>query len=82
MADPPAQPPALAHQKDDDDDGEEGASPVVAGQVRQRRRRRKDPGQEEWAAHMPTIKRLYMEEKRPLKQVMEIMARDYGFVRM
>lgn len=81
MADP-APPPTVAHQEDDDDEeeGGKGASPVAA-QVPQRRRMR-DPSQEEWAAHMPTIKRLYIDEKRPLKQVMEIMARDYGFVRM
>lgn len=80
MADP-APPPTVAHQEDDDEEeGGKGASPVAA-QVPQRRRRR-DISQEEWAAHMPTIKSLYIDEKRPLKQVMEIMARDYGFVRM
>lgn len=36
----------------------------------------------EWATHMPTIKRLYIDEERPLREVMEIMSRDYGFNRM
>lgn len=36
---------------------------------------------QEWAAHMPTIKRLYIEEERPLREVMDIMSRDHSFVR-
>lgn len=36
----------------------------------------------EWAIHMPTIKRLYIDEERPLREVMEIMSKDYGFNRM
>lgn len=36
-------------------------------------------GQYDWAHHMPTIKRLYVDEKRNLKDVKEIMEREYGF---
>lgn len=41
---------------------------------------RRDANQE-WAAHMPAIKRLYIDEDRPLREVMDIMSRDYGFIR-
>lgn len=34
---------------------------------------------DEWSLHMPHIKSLYIDENRPLKEVMRIMARDYNF---
>lgn len=33
----------------------------------------------EWELHKSTIQRLYVAEKRKLREVMEIMNRDYGF---
>jgi len=34
---------------------------------------------EEWDAHQETIRRLYLDEKRPLKDVVVIMETHYGF---
>lgn len=34
---------------------------------------------EDWAAHRPTITRLYAEEDRTLREVIEIMKRDHSF---
>ena len=36
------------------------------------------PTAEDWTRHRPLIKRLYVDEDRTLKDVMAIMARDYG----
>ncbi|KAI1329946.1 Clr5 domain-containing protein [Xylariaceae sp. FL0255] len=34
---------------------------------------------EDWDAHQGTIRRLYLDEKRPLKDVVVIMESEYGF---
>ncbi|KAI0447243.1 hypothetical protein F4803DRAFT_546458 [Xylaria telfairii] len=34
---------------------------------------------DDWDAHQATIRRLYLDEKRPLKDVVVIMETDYGF---
>ncbi|KAI2639395.1 Clr5 domain-containing protein [Xylaria nigripes] len=34
---------------------------------------------EAWDAHQETIRRLYLDEKRPLKDVVVIMESEYGF---
>lgn len=34
----------------------------------------------DWAKYMPLIKQLYLEEDRPLKEVMRIMEEEHGFV--
>ncbi|KAI0188007.1 Clr5 domain-containing protein [Xylaria flabelliformis] len=34
---------------------------------------------EDWDAHQETIRRLYLDEKRPLKEVVVIMESEYGF---
>jgi hypothetical protein len=44
----------------------------------QRTTRKRLPA-ETWEAKRPIIARLYQEEKRPLKEVMDIMQRDYEF---
>lgn len=36
------------------------------------------PTESEWLRHRSTIKRLYLNEHRPLKEVMDIMKRDHG----
>lgn len=33
----------------------------------------------DWDTHLETIRRLYMDEERPLKETMEIMAEEHGF---
>ncbi|KAG6357967.1 hypothetical protein INS49_013850 [Diaporthe citri] len=38
------------------------------------------PSINDWSRHRPTIKRLYINERKTLKEVMDIMARDYNFV--
>lgn len=35
------------------------------------------PNEEDWATHRSTIKRLYLDENKTLKEVMEIMNREY-----
>jgi hypothetical protein len=40
---------------------------------------KKYPVPEEWLAHRPTIKRLYQDEDRTLKEVMEIMKKEHNF---
>lgn len=32
-----------------------------------------------WTTYKPIIQRLYIEEKRPLKEVMKVMEREHGF---
>ncbi|KAL1861797.1 hypothetical protein Daus18300_008613 [Diaporthe australafricana] len=41
---------------------------------------RHGPSVQDWSRHRPTIKRLYIDERKKLKEVMDIMARDYNFV--
>ncbi|ROW07239.1 hypothetical protein VMCG_03752 [Cytospora schulzeri] len=38
------------------------------------------PSRYDWSKHMSTIKRLYIDEDRPLKEVMEIMQKDHNFI--
>jgi hypothetical protein len=35
---------------------------------------------QEWEAQKPTIERLYVIEGRPLKDVIEILSREFGFI--
>ena len=35
------------------------------------------PNEEDWATHRSTIKTLYLDENKTLKEVMEIMNREY-----
>lgn len=37
------------------------------------------PAKSEWARHKQTIRRLYIDEKRPLKDVMDYMETHYTF---
>lgn len=34
---------------------------------------------QEWESHRETITRLFWDENRPLREVVEIMSRDHGF---
>ena len=36
------------------------------------------PREEDWERHRETIKRLYLDKKKPLREVMVIMAREHG----
>lgn len=38
------------------------------------------PTKHDWAAHMPTMKRLFIDEDKTLNEVMGIMSREYGFI--
>jgi hypothetical protein len=38
------------------------------------------PSNEDWLSHQFLIKELYLDEKRTLKEVMEIMARKHKFI--
>lgn len=38
------------------------------------------PSRYDWSKHMATIKHLYIDEDRPLKEVMEIMQKEHNFV--
>lgn len=42
-------------------------------------RQRQGPSTFEWNSQMPTIKRLYMDEDRTLKEVVRIMSVEHGF---
>ncbi|CAG9994075.1 unnamed protein product [Clonostachys byssicola] len=48
------------------------------GAIQQRKTRKRIPS-EQWEAKRPIITKLYQVEKRSLKEVMEILERDYGF---
>ena len=39
---------------------------------------RKGPSQEDWSRYELTIKRLYLDEDKPLKDLISIMEREYG----
>lgn len=41
--------------------------------------RRRGKADDVWETHKDTIKALYIDQGRSLKEVMEIMKRDYGF---
>jgi hypothetical protein len=49
------------------------ASNLVAGDYRQ------GPSAEQWLEVQGVVQELYVTEKRPLKEVREILARDYNF---
>ncbi|KUI56462.1 hypothetical protein VP1G_03775 [Cytospora mali] len=38
------------------------------------------PSRYDWSKHMSAIKRLYIDEDRPLKEVMEVMQKEHNFV--
>lgn len=38
------------------------------------------PSRYDWSKHISTIKRLYIDEDKPLKEVMEIMQKDHNFI--
>lgn len=38
-----------------------------------------DVSRDPWAAYKPIIKRLYIEEQRPLREVMQIMQAEHAF---
>lgn len=38
------------------------------------------PSRYDWSKHMSAIKRLYIDEDRPLKEVMEIMQKEHNFI--
>lgn len=37
------------------------------------------PRKDVWAQHMPIIRRLYLDEARPLREVMDTMENEHGF---
>jgi hypothetical protein len=43
-------------------------------------KQRNGPSTFEWNSHMPTIRRLYMDEDRTLKEVVRIMRDEHGFI--
>lgn len=38
------------------------------------------PSRYDWSKHMSAIKRLYIDEDKPLKEVMEIMQKEHNFI--
>lgn len=38
------------------------------------------PSRYDWSKHMPTIKHLYIEEDKTLKEVMGIMEKEHNFI--
>lgn len=57
----------------DDRDSDEITSPKTSGGGR-------CPSRYDWSKHMPTIKHLYIEEDKTLKEVMGIMEKEHNFI--
>lgn len=57
----------------DDHDSDENTSPKTSGGGR-------CPSRYDWSKHMPTIKHLYIEEDKTLKEVMGIMEKEHNFI--
>ena len=57
----------------DDRDSDENTSPKTSGGGR-------CPSRYDWSKHMPTIKHLYIEEDKTLKEVMGIMEKEHNFI--
>lgn len=57
----------------DDRDSDETTSPKTSGGGR-------CPSRYDWSKHMPTIKHLYIEEDKTLKEVMGIMEKEHNFI--
>ncbi|KAI3400412.1 hypothetical protein diail_3429 [Diaporthe ilicicola] len=57
----------------DDQDSDEITSPKTSGGGR-------CPSRYDWSKHMPTIKHLYIEEDKTLKEVMGIMEKEHNFI--
>lgn len=53
------------------DAAETSARPLKSGRT---------PSRYDWSKHKPTIKRLYIDEDKTLKEMLEIMQRDHNFV--
>lgn len=57
----------------DDRDSDDNTSPKTPGGGR-------CPSRYDWSKHMPTIKHLYIEEDKTLKEVMGIMEKEHNFI--
>ncbi|KAG6353658.1 hypothetical protein INS49_005366 [Diaporthe citri] len=57
----------------DDHDSDENTSPKTSSGGR-------CPSRYDWSKHMPTIKHLYIEEDKTLKEVMGIMEKEHNFI--
>lgn len=60
----------------DDRDSDDNTSPKTSGGGGGGR----CPSRYDWSKHMPTIKHLYIEEDKTLKEVMGIMEKEHNFI--
>lgn len=58
---------------DEGDSDDDNANPKTSGGGR-------CPSRYDWSKHMPTIKHLYIEEDKTLKEVMGIMEKEHNFI--
>lgn len=69
----PASTNAVQGRTVDDHDSDENTSPKTSAGGR-------CPSRYDWSKHMPTIKHLYIEEDKTLKEVMGIMEKEHNFI--
>lgn len=73
---------AWSHSPDSSNDSRHGSSPEGDSAPASARPAKsgRTPSRYDWSKHMPAIKRLYIDEDKTLKEVLDIMHRDYNFV--
>lgn len=69
----PASSHAVQGRTFDDRDSDDNTSPKTSGGGR-------CPSRYDWSKHMPTIKHLYIDEDKTLKEVMGIMEKEHNFI--
>lgn len=78
------QPDAWALSPDSSNDSRHGSSPeedsLVSPSPSRSSRSGRTPSRYDWSKYMPIIKKLYIDEDKTLKEVLETMQREYDFV--
>lgn len=67
---------------DSSNDSRHGSSPEAdaVGTSARPAKSGRTPSRYDWSKHMPTIKKLYIDEDKTLKEVLGIMQREHNFV--
>lgn len=75
-------PDAWPVSPDSSNDSRHGSSPErdVVGMSAKPAKAGRTPSRYDWSKHMPVIKRLYIDEDKTLKEVLEIMQREHNFI--
>ncbi|CAN8104711.1 unnamed protein product [Discula destructiva] len=74
--------PLSPDSSNDSHDSHHGSSPEAEAATPSYKpaKPRRTPSRYDWSKHMPTIKRLYINEDKTLKEVLEIMQREHNFI--